>query len=54
MVLINPYRLKMFYKLHGSLNWKYHRKFGVIKLENIEMPMKRTDQYQDDVLIRPT
>jgi len=23
-------------KLHGSLNWKRHRKYGVVKLEDVE------------------
>ena len=33
------------FKLHGSLNWKQHRQFGVVKLEDVEEPMKKNGQY---------
>jgi hypothetical protein len=42
------------FKLHGSLNWKRHRKHGIVKLEDIEKVMKNTGQYLDDILIKPS
>lgn len=42
------------FKLHGSLNWKRHRKHGIVKLEDIEKPMKNDGQYLTDILIKPS
>jgi hypothetical protein len=42
------------FKLHGSLNWKRHRKYGIVKLEDVEKMMKNDGQYTEDLLIKPT
>jgi hypothetical protein len=42
------------FKLHGSLNWKRHRKYGIVKLEDVERMMKNDGQYVEDLLIKPT
>lgn len=41
------------YKLHGSLNWKQHKKHGIVKLD-VEKIMKDNWEYDDDLLIKPT
>ena len=33
------------FKLHGSLNWKRHRKHGIVNSRGIEKPMKTDGQY---------
>jgi len=51
----NSEKQKIFlYKLHGSLNWKHHMKYGIVKLIDIEMATKAGGQYTHDVLIKPT
>ena len=42
------------YKLHGSLNWKRHKRYDIIKLEGVEKIMKNDWQYSDDLLVKPT
>jgi hypothetical protein len=42
------------FKLHGSLNWKRRRKYGVVKLEAVERKMEHEGQYTEDLLIKPT
>lgn len=42
------------YKLHGSLNWKKHKNYGIVKLPGVEKIMDDDWQYTADLLIRPT
>lgn len=42
------------YKLHDSLNWKQHKKHGIVKLEGVEKIMDDDWQYDLDLLINPT
>jgi hypothetical protein len=42
------------YKLHGSLNWKRHRNYDIVKLEGMEKIMTDDWHYTDDLLVKPT
>jgi hypothetical protein len=42
------------HKLHGSLNWKQHKKHGIVKLEGVEKMMDDDWQYSTNLLIKPT
>lgn len=41
------------YKIHGSLNWKKHRNYGIERTP-FELRQPKDDNYEDDLLIYPT